>query len=139
MIHALTATGNTMERVITRILRIHTGEMALTSLALSFGLWTVAPGNPQSSPGYVALRHVMPVEFWGTVSLIIGVAFILSRVFHNRVVFAFASFSSSLWWTFIAITYGMLNASSTAVPVFGSMALTSMLAYLKNSVPTQVR
>lgn len=133
--HALHATGEVIDRMITRLLKVHTGEVAMTTMGGFTGLWLLSPGNPQTDQGYIALSAVMPTHVWGTVSIVVGFSFIVARILKSRRGFAGASLASAVWWAFMAVAYGTMYPSSLAIPVFSSIALTSVVAFMKGTAP----
>jgi hypothetical protein len=132
---ALSTTGDFMDRALTRLFKMHTGEFGMTAIAFLFGAWIFAPWNPHATSGYASLRALAPVDVWGGISILVSLAFLAARVSHSFKLFRYSAFTSSVWWTFLAIAYGMTNLSSLAVPVFTGLAMMSMFAFLKCSGP----
>jgi hypothetical protein len=125
--------GEILEKTAEGIQKVHTTEIGLILQNSLWGIWLLLPASTMSGPGYAVLRQVAPEIVWGSISFVLGIGIMFSRLFRLSGLATGFLFASFVWWTIVAISFGMLNVTSTAVPTYAALAVMAAMSYLKSA------
>lgn len=134
MIHALTETGNIMERAITRLLKVHTGEVMAVVHSLWWGIWAWRSTLVDVPTGFTTLEKFAPIWVQGSISISLALLCVASHFLEKPRLLRIGLFSAFIWSLFLAICFFMINPLFAAVPTYGSLAVVYGFAYFKERV-----
>jgi hypothetical protein len=86
-----------------------------------WGVWLLSPFWVvfTSSPTFEFLGKILPEDMWGLITLILGLAILISGWQKWKIIEIVLAFVITFTWGLITVTFALSNLASTGTPIYG--------------------
>lgn len=124
--------------MINRITQLLTGthteffEVFNAVLIITWGSWLLLPFDSfGSSKAFTVLSTFVSEPLFALLPIIIGVYILYTLITFKITRRRYGILAASAFWIFLSIIIGISNIAATGVPVYGLIAISSAISYLR--------